>query len=62
MNIYYKAECFKIHVPEIGIAQVLFMICLYLITVSSSRVGPFLADYKRKIHNYGETTYAILIA
>lgn len=67
--IYHNAHCFKIESPELGTAQAIFYdiralkyCCYYIkknniehpiVYVLSSRVGPWMGYFAKKIHNMG---------
>jgi rhamnosyltransferase len=71
--IYHNAHCFKIHSPEIGNAQAIIYdikalqyCCEYIkknniehpiVYVLSSRVGPVMGYFARKIHKFGGKYY-----
>ena len=71
--IYHNAHCFKIKSPELGSAQAIFYdikamqyICNYIkknhvehpiVYVLSSRIGPWMGHFAKKIHSYGGVYY-----
>lgn len=66
---YHNADCFKIHVPEVGAAQAICYDCMALeycikhirnheiknaiVYVLACRIGPFFAHYVSEIHRLG---------
>lgn len=70
---YHNAHCFKIKSPELGAAQAIFYdvkamkyVCDYIKThkiahpivyVLSSRIGPWMKYFAKKIHSYGGVYY-----
>lgn len=70
---YHNAHCFKIQSPELGSAQAIFYdiralqyCCNYIkknhikhpiVYVLSSRIGPWMGHFARKIHSYGGVYY-----
>lgn len=72
--IYHNAHCFKIKSPELGSAQAIFYdvktlhyICNYIeknhiehpiVYVLSSRIGPWMGYFSKKIHSYGGVYYS----
>jgi rhamnosyltransferase len=66
---YHNADCFKIHVPEVGAAQAIYYDCMALdycvkhirrhgiknaiVYVLACRIGPFFAHYVSEIHKLG---------
>ena len=70
---YHNADCFKVDVPEIGAAEAIvydcraFKMCLTyiekhqiehpIVYVLTCRIGPFLANYKRKLESLGGEMY-----
>ncbi len=71
--VYHNADCFKIHVPEIGSAQAIYYdiaalnyCCNYIINnkiqhpivyILACRIGPFMHHFYKKIHNFGGLVY-----
>lgn len=70
---YHNADCFKIHVPEVGAAQAIYYDCMALeycvkhirrheiqnaiVYVLACRIGPFFAHYVSEIHKLGGKVY-----
>lgn len=71
--IYHNAECFKVHVPNIGAAQAIYYdvkslseCCKYIkkhsieypiVYILACRIGPFAAYFQRKVHKLGGRIY-----
>lgn len=70
---YHNADCFKIHVPEVGAAQAIYYDCMALeycikhirkheiknaiVYVLACRIGPFFSHYVSEIHKLGGKVY-----
>lgn len=71
--IYHSARCFKVKIPNVGVAQAIFydvkaihMCCKYIVKchikhpiiyILACRIGPFVAHYSRWIHRLGGKLY-----
>lgn len=70
---YHNADCFKVHIPEVGSAQAVYYDCMALdhcikhirkheienpiVYVLACRIGPFFAHYVSEIHKLGGKVY-----
>ncbi len=70
---YHNAECFKVHIPEVGSAQAVYYDCMALdhcikhirkheienpiVYVLACRIGPFFSRYVSEIHKLGGKVY-----
>lgn len=70
---FHNADCFKIHIPQIGPAQAIYydvaaldQCCKYIeeqrvphpiVYIMACRIGPFAKHYYKKIHKLGGKVY-----